>query len=156
MEEILKRLDAIESKMATKEDLEGLATKEDLEDLATRQDVMHVSDTLQTINEEVATTLEHRQEAGDVLLKSMIDGLRNEMNSRFDQVDQRFDILEERFQSMHNTMIAGFKQLGELMGGWIEKQKMVDNELRFHYQRIVNSEKKTEELERRLKDLESK
>jgi polyhydroxyalkanoate synthesis regulator phasin len=147
--------------------------KEDLRNKATHEDVMHVADTLTTITEHVAVSLEDKREAGDVLLKSLIDGLENRLTERFDRLEntlnERFIFLSQQIESLagsvgtlgeavktgFNHTNEQFGQVSKIMESWVEKQKMVDNELRFHLQRIVNSEKKTEEIERRVKDLES-
>ena len=76
--------------MATKSDLENMATKSDLEDLA----IM------------VAKGFEKTATKDD--LKNGLDGLRFEMNERFEKVDERFEKLEDIIERMDREMVKKY------------------------------------------------
>lgn len=66
LNEIKMMIEALQTRMDERfDDLENKMAKHD--------DVMAMRDTLENMTVEIATTLEHKREAGDVLLKSHFD-----------------------------------------------------------------------------------
>lgn len=111
MDEIHKKLDMI---------------LERLENTPTNEDIMKITETLQDITEETAVSLEHKQESGDVLLKSLIDGLEDRMNLRFDLVDQRFDKVENQLEEHSKILVNMQTNINNLTNLMFENMKQQD------------------------------
>lgn len=142
MEEINKKLDAI---------------LERLEDTPTNQDLMAITETLQNITDETAVSLEHKQESGDVLLKSLIDGLEDRMIERFDKVEKQLEehshimlTMQNNINNLTNLMYEHMKQTDkrfdqidrrfdqvlDVMRSWVTKQTDIETQIQELKRRI--------------------
>ncbi len=77
LDDVTQRIDSIESRMATKDDLKGFATKEDLNRFATKDDLHSALDTqtkeLQQYTDGVAATIIEAVDAGFSKVNSRLD-----------------------------------------------------------------------------------
>jgi BMFP domain-containing protein YqiC len=121
LKDILNELRDIKNNMVTRQDLEEkLEQKSEETKSALIEELKRVADTLETIAVgEAAVTkekLEDKVEAGDMVLKSLIDGLENRASQRFDSLENRFDNLENRFdrlEDMTKQVLEGIKTIAE-------------------------------------------
>ena len=92
-----------------------------------------------------------REKMKDAIIKldnkidNKIDGLRSEMNERFNRVDEKFNRVDERFDEVLNREDKIFKSLSDLetdntMGAGASKRH--DDKLKNHEERIVVAEEK--------------
>lgn len=134
MDEIHKKLDII---------------LERLEDTPTNQDLMKITETLQDITEETAVSLEHKQESGDVLLKSIIDGLEYRMNQRFDNVENQLVTIQTNMNNLTHLMSEHMKQTDkrfaqvlDVMRSWVTKQTDIEAQFQELKRRIEGDSSK--------------
>jgi hypothetical protein len=111
MEELLKEvfneLREIKDHMVTRQEFEQILEEKSEETKSVfAEEMKRVADAFETVAVSAAAAtkeqLENKVEAGDVLLKSLIDGLENRMNQRFENLENRLDGLENRFDGLEN------------------------------------------------------
>lgn len=146
MDDLREILSRLEDKM----DGMRLELTEIREKMATSEDVQKVAETLENIAvEEVAAArekLEDRDDARDVLLKSLIDGLENRMTDRFESLENRFDALILQ-------MGEGFKMLGQnqenllkVIGQFVRKYEKQEEIMKRFDRELKSLQKRVDEL----------
>jgi len=86
-----------------------------------------------------------RSEALESKMDNKIDGLKSEMDKKFDLADKRFDIVDERFDEVLGREDKVLKILGDLetdntMGAGASRRQ--EDKLENHEERIVATEEK--------------
>lgn len=137
--------------------------KEKMENLATREEVMKVSDTLQSITTETAAAVEHKAEANDVLLKSLLDGLENrltakinQLDGKLDQVGSKIDKLEEKIDTNTQAVLEAVKPLGELVNLLVDRAHRQDATLEVFGKRLLEQRRITSQIQQKVQELEGR
>lgn len=127
--------------------------KEKLEHVATREEVMKVADTLQSITTETAAAVEQKAEANDVLLKSLLDGLENRLTAKIDNLENKMDSLGEKIDMSTQAIVETIKPLGEVVNLMVDRAEKQDATLEVFGKRLLEQERITFQIQKKLKEL---
>lgn len=134
------RLDGVESTMATREDIADMATKSDIVNMATKDDIVNMATKDDIVNmatkedlagmaskEDLAgmATKEdmYRIEAKAEVLNEGQKGIRNEIDTRFNDMNTRFTGLENVVHTIHGQTVRN----SELASPIIHMQERLDH-----------------------------